>query len=114
MTYTNQELSEYAEKVAEVIENGWCRHARTDNDGKYCSIGAIAQVITGHWSADLNRDARSKALVSKAAEIIQGSGFETTYFGNVNAVVEYNDGGRTQADIVDLFKQVAKEFSNGE
>lgn len=111
MIATNQELAAYAEKTAEIVEQGWCQYSLTDGKGNYCARGAAAIAVYGDCH-NLNRTV--DVLISKAAEVIKKSGFISVCVGDHSVVTDYNDGDRTQSDIVDLFKQVAKEFSNSE
>lgn len=105
-TATNQELAVYAEKAAEIVEQGWCKGAREDGNGNYCALGAMDLVAP--IGVQL-------ALINKANELISKLDPESIVVANYSSitVIDYNDSPeRTQAEIVDLFKNVAKEFSN--
>jgi predicted Zn-dependent peptidase len=106
-----------AEQCAEVIENGWMQgwYVHTDGEGnnRYCSLGAINHV-TGEWDSSVSRGSvREKLRIAAAREI--DPSFDTDLYDPHATVVQWNDeSGRTQAEVADLFRKVAKNIANGE
>lgn len=118
-TPTNQELAAYAEKAAEIVEQGWCQGKLEDENGRCCALGAIGKAVhsdSWFWDHYGSDNSANGILASKAAELIYQTRYtvdEGTAVPEHYIVVYYNnDPERTQAEIVDLFKSVAKEFAN--
>lgn len=96
-------LSEYAHKVAERLQQGWCQNALHDMEGNVCAVGALSDVrfellLQGE---DISRSMLSIFRILSQQLLLRGD----------HTLVAYNNAPTTtQEDIVLLFKELATEL----
>lgn len=99
------------EQAAELLEQGWCSGGLY-NDGKYCALGALAQVELdldlrlaeyGEWEADKHKEQNSELYwkaVAYVADVYEQ--IEKTRSARVLAEQIYEDMGSDPADLKDI------------
>jgi hypothetical protein len=97
-----QKAIELAEESAEIVEKGWMQGWYNDGEGNYCAVGAMHRA---DHSIGTNERVRKHVI-----EVAQGL---VGYPGGKNDIPKWNDTpGRTQAEVADMWRTVAKEIAN--
>lgn len=96
------------ERAADLIEaNGLAKGILKDDKGRHCAMGAILTVLDGRY--DVSIGATIDALVATLPE------YPTEYPEILPwspVVLWNNDVDRTEAEVIEAFRQAAKNFRN--
>lgn len=92
----NKRIAAKANAAADYIEkHGWCQGGWRTDDGKACALGALIMIGVEDYSSDFH------ALNMRAREIT-----------GRHSVPDWNDAkGRTAADVIGMWRDVAKSFA---
>ena len=95
-------IADKLDEARALIEKGWCQGGYTDNLGRFCTLGAICQVVHGHPDADMPG--------TLTREFRQLCKFILNAVGKPNARVGiWNDAHeRTQAEVIEAFRKAAE------
>lgn len=112
--------SEVLNKAADMLEEGWCTGTLAADDGRICAVGAIAavefgltreQIMLGDpmFISGIYTRLDESPVVKALADFI---GNEEGY-PPADVVYTFNDKQTEPGPVAALFRQVAKEQSNG-
>lgn len=102
-----------AEKAAEIVEAGWTQ-GDAENNGSYCAVGALHKAETEICGKPLGLlGAYPKVRDVSEAYIRNVLGWKERD-NSLAPLADWNDAPeRTQAEVADMWRHVAKEISNG-
>lgn len=118
------ETADILEAAADILETrGWCQRRFHDADGAYCAVGSLLEAA-GYYSLNkevadgasyqelLEKSPVRRGLARQAAAAVSVPG---KLCRGASTLQFWNDTpGRTRGEVIDLFKNTAKDIRNVE